>query len=55
MPEKRCILCGRCPAELPDREAYPNQRKQVCVDCHAERLREDLRTVVSPRPLVGSR
>ncbi len=46
MPEKRCILCGQRPAELPDREAYPNMRKQVCAHCHAARLAADLRAVL---------
>lgn len=38
-----CIVCGRRPAEVPDREAQGSTVKRVCRECHGERLAGDLR------------
>src|SRR5437870_4763363 len=45
-PKPLCIICRTRPATLPDRCAYPDRRKRLCVECQAERLREDMREVL---------
>ena len=51
MKAKRlCKLCGKQPAKVPDRENPRFTRSgpidEICLDCHAERLRSDLIRVV---------
>lgn len=44
--KRMCILCGKNPAELPDRNAPGRPIKKICRECHAERLRRDLEYIV---------
>lgn len=40
--KKLCKLCGKNPAEVPDRNICPGRPiKSVCSSCHAERLKAD--------------
>ena len=41
-----CIICRERRAEVPDRYAYPDRRKRLCTECHADRLRQDAREVL---------
>lgn len=41
-----CRICGLREAELPDRER-PSILKRICRHCHAERLRNDLRSILA--------
>lgn len=43
---KTCILCGKNPRELPDRNIQGRPIKRVCRECHAGRLRGDIVTVL---------
>jgi hypothetical protein len=44
--EKRCIVCGVGPREVPDREAMGKPIKKVCRPCHGMRLLGDLHRIV---------
>ena len=46
---KPCCICHERPAAVPDRDRYMGGRfvKQVCRECHAERLRGDLARVLA--------
>lgn len=46
MSEKRCIVCGVGPREVPDREALSHRVLKVCRPCHGKRLMGDLREVI---------
>ena len=51
MPERKrvrmCKLCRHRPAEVPDRERHSSVwRVEVCLECHAERLKGDLRSIL---------
>lgn len=39
---RKCIVCGKNPAAVPDRNRPGRPIKRVCLQCHARRLREDL-------------
>ena len=43
-----CKLCRQRPATVPDRNrtASVRFRREVCSDCHAERLRGDLLAII---------
>jgi hypothetical protein len=47
MPRKQrmCILCRKNPAAVPDRNKH-SSRKEVCRQCHADRLRGDLARIL---------
>lgn len=46
--EKRmCILCGKEPAAVPDRESNDHRAKKVCRQCHGKRLLGDLRAIMA--------
>lgn len=44
--KRLCVVCGRRPAEVPDRERVGRPIKRVCQECHVARLREDLARIV---------
>jgi hypothetical protein len=37
----KCIICGKNEATIPDRNTPWSNRKKICSDCHANRLRND--------------
>ena len=43
MPARPCIVCKIRPAAIPDRERMGRPINRVCRECHADRLRGDLR------------
>ena len=47
MSDKKCIVCGTGPREIPDRESYNHRVKKVCRQCHGKRLLGDLRRIVA--------
>jgi hypothetical protein len=50
MPAKRlCIICREKPAEVPDRNQMGRPIKRVCRECHAARLRGDLKRIMDAR------
>ena len=46
---KKCVVCRKREATVPDRTDVPRYRVRVCQDCHSERLGYDLRTIVNRR------
>ena len=46
MSDKKCIVCGIGPREIPDRERMGRSIKLVCRACHMERLSGDARIVL---------
>jgi len=46
MAEKKCKLCGKQPAVVPDRESM-SPAKAVCRSCHGNRLLGDLRNIMA--------
>jgi hypothetical protein len=44
--EKRCIVCGVGPREVPDREQMGRPIKRVCRSCHRLRLVGDIREIL---------
>ncbi len=42
----KCIICGERPSAVPDRNTL-SSRKKICTKCNAERLRDDLRYVLT--------
>ena len=46
MSKKMCEICGKNPAEVPDRERMGRPINRICRECHAKRLREDMGVVV---------
>ena len=43
MMNRLCYVCNTSPAEVPDRYTTGRQIKRICRECHADRLRDDLR------------
>lgn len=42
-----CVICGEKPATVVDREEGPwAKKKKLCADCHVNRLKNDLITVL---------
>lgn len=41
-----CIVCHKGPREVPDRDSG-SPTKKVCRRCHGERLRDDLRNILT--------
>jgi hypothetical protein len=51
-----CKLCRERPATVPDREGVPPKpTPEICGECHAERLRDDLRRIVCVAPRKAGR
>ena len=46
---KMCELCHARPAAVPDRNRPGRLVARVCRECHAERLRGDLREILRMR------
>jgi hypothetical protein len=44
--QKVCIVCGKGPREVPDRDSGSNVKK-VCRPCHGKRLQGDLRAILA--------
>lgn len=42
MAKKLCRVCKKRPAALPDRKREGTPRKEICRECHAERLCGDM-------------
>lgn len=42
---KKCIICRKDEAVVPDRDSMSN-RKKVCRKCHGERLKGDLAIIL---------
>jgi hypothetical protein len=42
----KCIKCGEAEATVPDRDSGSN-RKRLCGNCHAKRLRGDLAYILA--------
>lgn len=40
--KKLCIICGKNEATIPDRNNFPSRKKEICENCHLERLRNDM-------------
>jgi hypothetical protein len=45
MTEKKCVVCGVGPREVPDREST-SRAKRVCRPCHGKRLQGDLKRII---------
>lgn len=43
MSKKMCELCGKNPATVPDRERMGRLINRVCLECHQNRLKMDIR------------
>lgn len=43
---RSCEVCGERPAAVPDRNRIGRPIKRICRECHAARLRGDLRKVL---------
>ena len=44
---KRCVICGVGPREVPDRERMGGKPyKRICCQCHGKRLLGDLRGIM---------
>lgn len=41
-----CIVCRERKAVVPDRERMGRPIARVCRECHAERLRDDMRKIL---------
>jgi|AMWB02.1.fsa_nt_gi hypothetical protein len=41
-----CIVCHKKVATIPDRYSG-SSRKKLCPECHAERLKDDLRYIIA--------
>lgn len=42
MSKKMCEICGKNPAEVPDRERMGRPINRICGECHAKRLKTDM-------------
>jgi hypothetical protein len=49
MAKRPCIICRKNPAELPDRNVMGRPIKRVCRECHADRLRGDMKRILERR------
>ena len=45
----KCILCHTKEAEVPDRERVGRPIKRVCRECHSDRLRGDMASILARR------
>jgi hypothetical protein len=45
--KKVCKLCGKNPATVPDRNMQGRFIPEICSECHAKRLREDLKEILA--------
>lgn len=43
----KCIICKQCEATVPDRERIGQPINRLCVTCHGERLREDIKKILA--------
>ncbi len=46
MGKKMCEICGKNPATVPDRNRPGRLVNRLCGECHAKRLRGDMRFVL---------
>lgn len=46
IPKRKCVVCLMRPAVVPDRNRMGRPFPQVCRECHADRLREDLVVII---------
>jgi hypothetical protein len=44
--KRLCVVCRVRPPEVPDREQMGRPVKRVCRECHAARIRGDLREIL---------
>jgi len=44
-----CVVCQKRPAAVPDRNKPGSRRREVCRECHANRLMGDLQSIVRQR------
>jgi hypothetical protein len=51
--KRMCILCGKEPAVVPDRDSNDHRTKKVCRQCHGKRLLGDLRAIMSTEKTTG--
>lgn len=49
MSKKMCEICGKKPATVPDRERGGKPINRICSECHAERLRADIKEHICKR------
>ncbi len=42
-----CIICHTRKAEVPDRERMGRPIKRLCIKCHADRLRGDIKNILA--------
>jgi RNA polymerase-binding transcription factor DksA len=40
--KKMCEICGKNPAEVPDRERKGRPINRLCLECHTKRLKTDM-------------
>lgn len=45
----KCIVCHEREAVVPDRNTM-SRHKRLCIECHAERLQEDLKQILKQNP-----
>lgn len=45
MTKRLCVVCGKRPPEVPDRERMGRPIKRVCLKCHRQRLLGDVRKI----------
>lgn len=43
---KKCCICRKKPATVPDRNIQFSQIKKLCDDCHGSRLKGDLIEII---------
>lgn len=44
----KCIICGTRPRQVPDRNSGSlRPTKKICRECHADRLRGDMRHILN--------
>jgi hypothetical protein len=41
----KCIVCGINKATIPDRERQGRPVKRLCLECHRQRLKEDIQYI----------
>ncbi len=49
MSKKMCEICGKNPAEVPDRERMGRPINRICGECHAKRLKMDIQDLTKAR------
>lgn len=47
--KRACEVCRQRPATMPDRNRMGRLTPRICVECHLERLRGDMRRIVEVR------